>query len=96
MIYKLTGYVVNMKREVLADVQHAIWAHWMRYVFSICPQNDDGSVTIPADKVTRWKRQVDTLYVDLTEKEKDSDRSQADKVIHAIANNTESKRTFLY
>lgn len=71
-------------REAAADVQHQIWAHWMKYVFSVCPQQEDGSVIIPADKVERWKRQVDTPYRELSEKEKESDRHQADKVLSAL------------
>lgn len=71
-------------REALAHVQHAIWAHWMRYQFSVCEKNADGSLTIPADKVERWTRQSLTDYNDLTFKEQESDRHQADKVIAAI------------
>lgn len=76
--------IPNGMREAAADVQHQIWAHWMKYVFSICPQQEDGSVIIPADKVERWKRQVNTPYQDLSEKEKESDRHQADKVLSAL------------
>lgn len=68
-------------RESLSAIQHDIWAHWMRYVFKICETSEDGSVTIPTELVERWKRQVDTNYENLTEKEKDSDREQADKVL---------------
>lgn len=71
-------------REAAADVQHQIWAHWMKYVFSICPQQEDGSVVIPAEKVERWKRQIDTPYQELSEKEKESDGHQADKVLSAL------------
>ncbi len=71
-------------RERLADVQHAIWAHWMRYQFSVCQRNEDGSMTIPADKAERWMRQMETSYADLTEQERESDREQADKVILKI------------
>jgi hypothetical protein len=71
-------------REAIADEQHEIWAHWMRYLFSVSVENADGSVTIPADKVLRWRRQVKTAYADLTEREKGSDRNQADKVIRKI------------
>ena len=71
-------------RERLADVQHAIWAHWMRYLFSVSIENHDGAVTIPADKVARWKRQINTEYTNLTEREKDSDREQADKVLAEV------------
>ncbi len=69
------------QRERLAALQHDIWAHWIRYQFSCCIKNEDGSLTIPADKVERWTRQKDTAYMHLTEREKESDREQADKVI---------------
>ena len=65
----------------LADMAHEVWAHWMRYLFSVCIQNDDGSVTIPADKAERWKRQMDTNYHDLPEREQQSDIRQAKKYL---------------
>jgi hypothetical protein len=71
-------------REIIAKVQHDIWAHWMNYLFTCCVPNDDGSVTIPANKVERWQRQALTSYHDLTDKEQQSDRHQADKVMKAI------------
>jgi len=74
----------QLVREKLSDVQHEIWASWMRWVFHICPGHDDGSVTIPANLATRWKRQIHTGYSDLTEQEKDSDREQADKCLVAL------------
>ena len=69
----------NSLLERLSDQQHKIWAHWMRYQFSILTKNDDGSLTIPTEKVQRWTRQMDTAYSDLTEIEKESDREQARK-----------------
>ena len=60
--------------EVTADIQHAIWAYWMRHLFSVCDHHVDGSCTIPAEKVTRWDRQMRTGYGDLSEKERESDR----------------------
>lgn len=72
------------RRERISDVQHDIWAHWMRWVFHICPTNEDGSVTIPQHLVERWQRQINTPYADLTEREKDSDREQADKVLNVL------------
>jgi hypothetical protein len=69
-------------REKLAEVAHdGIWAHWTRYQFSKCVQNADGSLTIPADLVERWARQANTPYTGLTEREKESDREQADKML---------------
>lgn len=74
-------------REHLADVQHQIWSHWMNYLFNCCVLNEDGSMTIPADKVSRWQRQMITPYSQLTEKERESDRHQADKVIAVVNDN---------
>lgn len=65
--------------ERLANLAHEVWAHWMRYLFSVSIQNDDGSVTIPAEKVDHWKRQMGTNYYDLSEGEQASDIEQANK-----------------
>lgn len=81
---KALKLVLSEKREALSSVQHDIWAHWIHYQFSVCVQNEDGSLTIPADKVARWTRQMNTPYSELTEREKDSDRKQADKVISVL------------
>lgn len=72
-------------REKLANVQHQIWAHWMRYLFSVCEHNEDGSYTIPATMATRWQRQIETDYDKLSDAERDSDREQADKVISVLS-----------
>ena len=69
----------------IAAQQHEIWAHWMRYQFSVCVPNGDGSLTIPADKAYRWRRQVDTPYAQLSEREQASDIEQAQKILEAIA-----------
>lgn len=74
----------DKQREALADISHDIWVHWMRWQFSVCTRNDDGSLTIPADKVERWQRQIDTPYAELSEREKDSDREQADKILGVL------------
>lgn len=71
-------------REALADVSHDIWSHWMRWQFSVCTRNADGSLTIPAERVERWTRQINTTYADLSEAEKESDREQADKILAVI------------
>lgn len=76
---------IDIVRERLAANQHDIWSHWMKYQLSVCIQNPDGSVTIPVDKVERWKRQTETKYFQLPESEKESDRHQADKVLGALA-----------
>ncbi len=73
-----------MLREKLAEVQHIIWSHWMAYLFNISIQNEDGSYTIPVDKVKHWTRQINTSYSELSEREKESDREQADKVLAVL------------
>lgn len=68
-------------RERRADEEHARWARWHRYLVSRCTANPDGSLTIPAWAVERWGRQADTPYAQLSEREKDSDRSEADRTL---------------
>ena len=70
----------DMFIEAISDEMHSIWAHWMKYLFSVSIENQDGSVTIHSESVERWKRQMDTPYTLLTEQEKESDRDQAKKI----------------
>ena len=61
-------------REKLADLEHQQWAHWTKYMLdNLTPEN-----------IARWKKQIETDYKDLTEKEKESDRVWADKVQKTI------------
>ena len=65
-------------REELADLEHQQWAHWTRYMLdNLTPEN-----------IERWKKQVDTPYKILSDREKDSDRKWADKVLEIIARNS--------
>lgn len=71
----------NELREHLAGYAHDAWAGWMKHLFKCSNENADGSVTIPEWAVKRWKRQSKTLYKDLSESEKNSDRIEADIII---------------
>jgi hypothetical protein len=71
--------------DQIADLQHEIWSHWLRYLFEVSLQNDDGTVTVPADKVERWKRQMITKYADLSDNEQNSDLEQARKIVDLIS-----------
>ena len=71
-------------REKLASLQHDIWSHWMKYLFSCCEKTNSGNYLIPKDKVNYWGRQMKLKYNKLAEKEKDSDRHQADKIIKLL------------
>jgi len=75
---------VEERAEQVAEVQHEIWSHWMKYLFSVSKLWGNGTVNIPAEKVQRWKRQMCTPYAELTEREKDSDREQANKVLEVL------------
>ncbi len=75
---------MNNLREQLAALAHEQWAGWMKYLFENSKEADDGSVEIPASLVARWKRQMATSYHDLPENEKESDRAEAEKILHVI------------
>jgi hypothetical protein len=73
-------------REQLAALEHEQWAHWTKYMLdnadtSPVPDGIGGGVHIYKEAVDRWRKQIKTPYADLTEKEKDSDREWADKVL---------------
>lgn len=79
-------------REKLAALQHSIWSHWMQWLFkvskgSINIEGESGEVIIPEELVQRWKRQMNTPYSELSGKEKDSDREQADKIFKLFSEN---------
>lgn len=71
-------------REKLAQLAHSQWSGWMEYLFSKGTFNDDGTWTMPAWAVERWKRQMITPYADLPEPEQESDRKEADKFLEVI------------
>jgi len=71
-------------RTDLADVQHEIWSHWMRYLRTKGEYNRDGDFVLAGDSMKRWMRQTETPYQDLTEREQASDLEQADKVLAVL------------
>ena len=71
-------------REKVADIQHGIWANWMEHLFKVSHYNRDGSVLIPADKVEKWERQMETKYDHLSESDKNKDRKIADRVLEVL------------
>lgn len=73
-------------REQLAYLAHEQWSGWMRHLFSKCDINDklDGSMVIPKWAVERWMRQATTPYPMLEPSEQESDRKEADSVLHVV------------
>ena len=60
--------------EKLSALEHDQWAHWTKYMLAnMTPEN-----------IKQWKRQIETPYAKLTEKEKNSDREWANKVVAVL------------
>lgn len=71
-------------RERFSDLQHDIWARWMRWMFEQGTHNPDGSWTMPAMKVERWTRQMNATYAELPDHERKSDRELADEMLAIV------------
>lgn len=71
--------------EIVANLCHILWTGWMKYLIKSCTLNDDGTVTIGTDKVSRWTRQMNTPYSQLSEQEQSSDIKEARKFLAVIA-----------
>lgn len=75
------------KLEEIASLMHDMWAGWMRYIFEkaqILDRETDPN-TGHEPNAARWQRQMNTPYADLAENEKESDRTEARKVLSLIA-----------
>ncbi len=60
--------------EELSELEHLQWCHWTEYMLNnLTPEN-----------IERWKRQINTPYIELSEKEKESDKKWAQKTIDII------------
>lgn len=73
---------MNDLHEKLAEYTHDAWSGWMRYLFR--NWNDI--------HIKNWKRQMSTPYKELSEKEKDSDRKEADKILNIIKKKSPMKK----
>jgi hypothetical protein len=69
----------ELLREALAEYAHSAWAGWMEYML---PKLENSTDPVERDYwIARWARQMKTPYASLTEKEKESDRAEADKML---------------
>lgn len=78
-----------MEREIqlieeLARYEHERWARWQSYLHYLCIKHEDGTFTIPKEKVDRWNKQINTNYQDLSEEEKESDRVGARQILKIL------------
>lgn len=79
-----TDQIIDGLVDALANIEHARWAKWQRYLHSKAVKQLDGSLVIPAELVERWERQIETPYQSLTEDEKESDREQVREYLPVI------------
>ena len=72
-------------REKLARLAHEQWSGWMKYMFGKCRKLTNGKMIIPKWAVERWSWQMVVPYDDLSEEEKNSDRTEADKFLALLS-----------
>lgn len=70
-------------REDIANLEHEQWAHWTKHFL----ENNTATNRV------RWKYQIKKPYSELSDKEKESDREWADKVIALIKKKLQEKPT---
>jgi len=75
----------NKLREPLAELCHAQWSGWMKYIFAKAKNNHDGTFTIQKEHAERWDRQMFTDYEHLSEEEQNSDRKEADRFLSLLS-----------
>lgn len=81
-----------MKNEIiekLADLEHKRWSNWQKYLHRLCIKNEDGSLTIPKERVKHWNWEIETAYKDLPEKLKEYDRIEVKKQCKPLFNKIE-------
>lgn len=61
--------------EKLAELEHKQWAHWTKYMLD----------NLTEENIRRWRKQIETSYSKLSQKEKESDREWARKVIGELS-----------
>ena len=61
-------------REKLAELAHSQWSGWMEWMLK----------NLDDVHIKNWKRQMNTPYDKLSEREKDSDRKEADKYLQVL------------
>ena len=68
-------------REELSDYAHDTWSGWMKYMFGKGRFTVEGEFILPLGLVSRWMRQMNTPYAELSEAEKLSDQKEAARIL---------------
>jgi hypothetical protein len=63
-------------RDKLADIEHAQWAHWTKYMLD----------NLTDENIARWYGQIVTPFDQLSAKEQTSDYVWADRVLAILHN----------
>jgi hypothetical protein len=72
-------------KQKLAAIEHQRWADWQEYMFdcAVTSGTDEGIgyrvLGWPKEQYDNWKRQIETPYAELSDKEKASDMEQVDR-----------------
>ena len=77
---RIWGELEN-RLEHYAHLEHERWSKWQEYMFECAVVSGDDNLGIrtlafPTGQYENWKRQIDTPYAELSEKEKESDRKE--------------------
>jgi len=67
-----------------AGIAHEAWAGWMKFLFHVSEQREDGSVVIPAGRVARWRQLISVPYEALSEDDQAGDLVEADKYLAVV------------
>ncbi|HEC61373.1 MAG TPA: hypothetical protein ENI27_03875 [bacterium] len=68
-------------REKLAQYAHDSWSRYIHHLLSKCSVDWHGNHWIPPEYAEQLTREMETPYEFLSEKEKDSDRMEADRML---------------
>jgi hypothetical protein len=77
------GQADSILLEKLADLEHKQWSIWMTWLFSIS-KSKGSDVTQRTERWRQWRREANTPYSQLSEREKDSDREFARRVLKVL------------
>ncbi len=89
-------FKIEMTLEELADIQYQIWCFWMKYILSCgtfreITINDRiyENFVVSSEIIELWRHQLNTSYKELSEEEKELDRTVVRKFL--LKNYNESK-----